>query len=238
MLSEWRPRLSTHPEAGKAEETKYRFMKLFTEYFVPKNVVRHEEYLTCLVANIQNNLIDDIYLFVTKELPDNKPPKVHLVKQELSGGQKRSQPIFKELFAFCNKFVGEICIIANADIVFDESVKHLEDIPDGVFVALSRDDMIDNGASQDAWVFRAPVRLSDEMNFPLGWRGCDNRIARIMHDLGYEIRNPAQQIKPQHIHQTEYRTVRPRVLGPYLGVIANDDIKKPCRVTEFDEFKI
>ena len=85
-------------------------------------------------------------------------------------------------FDYANrKLAGHCVIAANADIFFDDSLALLEGCDlRGKLLCLSRWDVQADGsasffehpASQDAWIFRAPVR-GFPCDFPLGVPGCE-----------------------------------------------------------------
>lgn len=217
-------------------------MNLLIEYHKSKNLQRHSEFLTCLHENLGNSLIEKIYVFISDDSMLNfTHEKLNIYLSE------DGRPTFKSFFRFANYYLkDQICIIANADIMFDESIKHLKDIKDTDFMALTRweidgDMDIANGnpACQDSWVFRTPVKLNDEMDFNAGgcW-GCDNRIAYLMWKEGYTVRNPGLLIKTRHFHESNYRSVLPktRLKGPYLAIEPSYSMIKKPRYTHLKEF--
>jgi hypothetical protein len=83
--------------------------------------------------------------------------------------------------------------------------------------------------SQDAWIFsgRVPKELTAAARaVPMGVPGCDNRLARIIADHGYEVINPSRTVRTYHVHGSGYRTYGSgrggaksgKVEGPYLLV--------------------
>ena len=59
--------------------------------------------------------------------------------------------------------------------------------------------------SQDVWAFKGAVREIQDSTFTTGKRGCDNRIAFLIDQAGYNITNPCFKIKAYHYHVTEKR---------------------------------
>lgn len=197
-------------------------MNLLINYFKPDNKERHAEYLYCLHENIP--FFDKIYVFTDEQL-NLTSPKIVIIKS--------GRPTYKDMFSFANEELsGQICIVANSDIIFNESINRLKEINlNKTFIVLSRwesDGMLNRTASQDVWAFQAPIKATNDMEFFFGRPGCDNRIACIMIDLGYEIRNPAEEIIARHFHASEYRPelYKPKVNGPYLIAIPNNDVNK------------
>lgn len=217
-------------------------MNLIIEYFESENPVRKSEYIQTLYQNISNDLIERIFIFISddSELKVSSP-KVKIVREE-------KRPTYRRFFEFCNETLdGEICVLSNADIVFDHTLKHVNDIDmNGVFLALTRWENVigrgkvpfNNGSSQDSWIFKAPVKTTEEMEFTLGRPGCDNRIALLMRDVGYTMKNPGNQIVGLHNHTSRYRTYTKdeTVEGPYLGLVPNDNITSETQSYEIDGF--
>ena len=133
---------------------------------------------------------------------------------------------FADLFTLAaEQFPGRLCVVANSDISFDESLglaSRLLEAP-SVLVALSRWD--DDAApsmegrvdtttwqfysqSQDAWIFRAGSLPRFDAAFQLGIPRCENRLAFEAARAGVVVRNPALSIKARHHHATNVRTWR------------------------------
>jgi hypothetical protein len=223
-------------------------MNLFIEYYKPKNIARHGELLACLHENICNEFIDDIFVFVSddSQLGFNSS-KLHLQRV----GRR---PTFRDMFEYMNALCpDEICITANADIAFDDSIDVLNHTNlDNLFVTISRynvdmegkDTLYDNAAAQDVWAFKAPLKLPDEILKEMGFHtggigGPDNKLAYLIDKAGYELRNPAKQIKVRHLHGLTSRNIIHTIPGPYLCLVPNDNILiKPeyIKVKEFDEY--
>jgi hypothetical protein len=220
-------------------------MNLLIEYFRSPDYQRHSEYLTCIHENLENENIKKIYIFISDDSKLNfQSEKIEIVKRE-------ERPSYKDLFEFCNENLkDEICIVSNADIIFDESLSVIANTElDKKFIALTRWEVFsennewciapyENSSSQDVWVFKTPVFTSDEMEFLLGKPGCDNKIAKIMADNGYELKNPGKQIVTAHFHMSGFRTYNgnDRIPGPYIVLFPNDNIDGPTETLEIDGF--
>lgn len=200
-------------------------MNLLVEFFRSHDLRRDTEYVYTLHENLGNASIRKVFLFVEPET------SIHFESSKLELVVSNQRPTFKDFFEFCNdRLEGETCLVANGDIVFDDSIKGLDEQKlKGVFLALSRWEVDEagkrkelnrNAASQDSWIFQSPVRVSESMKFHLGTPGCDNRIAMLMDRLGYQVSNPAMSLVTQHLHHSEVRTYSPanRIPGPYLLV--------------------
>ena len=108
---------------------------------------------------------------------------------------------------------GDMVVIANADMLFEDSLMLADDLKEDECYALSRwedGDKIQrqvNGDSQDCWIFRWPIKNVDKMDidFPLGKMGCDNRLAYEIQKAGYKVTNPSKSIKTWHLHKSNAR---------------------------------
>ena len=202
-------------------------MHLLVEFFEAACRKRSAEFLWCLYENLKCEQIEIVHLFKdpATSLPFDSP-KIEVVDSE-------SRVTYLRMFEYCNQELeNEICIVANGDIIFTESLDRLRGIDiDPFFITLSRWEMdreaggnqcylFDNPASQDSWIFKAPIQTSNAMDFHMGVPGCDNRIARIMHDQGLNVINPSKSIRTIHFHHSQIRTYTHRDLveGPYLIV--------------------
>ena len=209
-------------------------MNLIIEYFNSRNHMRNGEYLYCLHQNLSNEYIDNVYLFMEDDAELNfDSPKIHRIVRD-------NRPSYQDIFEYCNEHMKEeICIVSNADIIFDDTLRHFKSINmDKQFYALSRWEIstkdgknweiepYENSASQDVWVFKTPVATCDEMNYTMGKPGCDNKITYHMRGLGYTCRNPGKKVITIHFHPTNFRTYdfnADRVPGPYLLVAPVDN---------------
>ena len=209
-------------------------MNLIIEYFNSRNHMRNGEYLYCLHQNLANDLIDNVYLFMEDDAELNfDSPKIHRIVRE-------NRPSYQNIFEYCNEHMkNEICIVANADIIFDDTLRYFKNIDMNMqFYALSRWEIstndgknweiepYENAASQDVWIFKTPVLSSDSMNYTMGKPGCDNKITYHMRELGYTCRNPGKKVVTIHFHPTNFRTYdwnNDRIPGPYLLVAPVDN---------------
>tara|TARA_Y100000034_G_scaffold100765_1_gene124567 strand:- start:387 stop:1007 length:621 start_codon:yes stop_codon:yes gene_type:complete len=178
-------------------------INLFTSYYSHPQKRRNEEIHTCLVKNLQNPLIDNVYLLIEKTFDgfDQTESKLHLVNI-------KERPTFNNFFEIASKYAQSdtISIIANSDIYFDQTLLHAKLIGGNECYALTRWDIKDGKAvffnradSQDSWIFRGRIRKVDEGDFYQGYWGCDNRIALELENSGYEVTNPSRTIRSCHL---------------------------------------
>ena len=197
---------------------------LIINHFECDNAEREREYNFCLGENLKNQHIQKIFLLSTTQ---NQPSHTKIEIAKVS-----NDPSVQDMFLFASKVLrGENCIIANSDIVFDDTLSKVGRLS-GLFLALTRWE-IDGGGnmrlyrprwgsemSQDSWIFESPFVPCEEVNFPLGCLGADNRIAFVANKSGLKVINPSKSIITKHIHSSNYRTraKKKRVDGEYLFV--------------------
>lgn len=222
-------------------------MNLVIEYFNSLNHMRNGEFLYCLHQNLGNEYIENVYIFMEEdaELNFDSPKIKKIVVKE--------RPTYKDLFDFCNQNLKDsICVVANADIIFDETLCHFENAKmDKTLYALSRWEIstndgknweiqpYDNAASQDVWIFKAPILTSDSMRYTMGKPGCDNKITYHMRELGYTCKNPGKKVITVHFHVSNFKTYDlkdDRVPGPYLLVAPVDNFDDDPYYIDIDGF--
>ena len=122
---------------------------------------------------------------------------------------------YGQVFRTCaERYPGRVCVLANADIVFDESAKLLPYlVRKGRLVTLTRwendstprmlgqyrDGRFYSG-SQDVWAFIGGELVGLGDRTALGYIGCDQAIAGEAMNAGIEVVNPALSIKTKHVH--------------------------------------
>jgi hypothetical protein len=208
-------------------------MILLTGLYEDADLSRRSELLECLKRNIENDQLDEIHLFVEEALGLdrllNTYPLLAATKVRLIAQGRRVT--YRDLFAYANRCLPERCvIIANADIFFDHTLARLGgyDLSDKL-LCLSRWDVQPDGsacffehpASQDAWVFRAPIR-EFPCDFHLGVLGCDNRLAWEAEHAGLAVSNPSRSLRAYHLHLSQVRRYheRQRLAGPTKSIPA------------------
>jgi len=186
---------------------------LFINYFDHDNQDRKKEIEYCLEMNKKNKLIDNIII--------------------VNRGERSTYGDFFRAMISYNK---DVNIIANADIYFDDTIKLAEKIKKMNCFALTRWENHNGTVmsfnqrhgrpsppqwSQDAWIFRGSVvrpesfdsviavnssRQSVEIPFQLGIPGCDNKIAAVLREKGYNVTNPSLSIRAIHLHKNSSRS--------------------------------
>ena len=200
-------------------------MILLTALYQDPDPARRGELLECLRRNLAAAELGEIHVFledavIAAELqshPEFNSARVRPVQQN-------RRVTYRKLFDYANsQLTGKRVIIANADIFFDETLALLDghDLS-GELLCLSRWDVQADGSatlfehpgSQDAWIFRAPIRPFF-CEFYLGLLGCDNRLAWEAQRSGLKLSNPGRSIKANHLHLSQVRhyTERQRLKG-------------------------
>ena len=96
-------------------------INLITSFFVPKEVKRQNDLLTCLKQNINCKYITKIYLFIEKK------DDIDFLKANIKPKQKiqlilwNKQPTYADYLRIANTCYGQICMISNADIWLKKS---------------------------------------------------------------------------------------------------------------------
>ena len=125
-----------------------------------------------------------------------------------------------------------ISLLANSDIMFDFSIRHIRTMQgQHCFAVITRYEdftLADNPSlTQDAWAFvpaRATIvnksHLIHSSHIPLGYPGCENRMAAVAQEAGLRLINPCEYIHIHHIHRDQSRTYNEanRILGTYSFV--------------------
>jgi len=205
---------------------------LFAQYYNDPNPSRQKELLFCLEQNVNNSLIDVVFIF--SEVP-NLPSTLYNGDVHVIQVSKRQT--YKDIISFINSeksFENSYNIIANTDIFFDDSLKLINkvDFNRKTCVALTRHESNHTkkiirfreskyiGCSQDCWIFKGNVDIDnlDLVDFNFGVPGCDNRLAYELDRNGYKVLNPCKDIIIYHYHQNRLSRSKERIAGPYKNL--------------------
>jgi len=197
-------------------------------YYKDSSHDRQLEIDRCLKFNIENKLIEKIFVFTE-------------IKYDISHPKIRQEVINKRLtyqyaFDFSNKNLdGNICILANSDVYFDYSLNKINTTDfTNKFYAITRHNVqndssikfTDNTDCQDVWIWKSPIK-NFPANFELRQPGCDNRIAWESKNAGLNVLNPCKIIKCYHLHlinKYNYIQNKSQIPGPYEWVEFGDQL--------------
>lgn len=198
-------------------------INLITSFFIPKQVERQNELLTCLKNNINSKYIKKIYLFIEKKedidfLKEKINPKgkIHLILLN-------KQPTYANYLKLANQMQGEICMISNADIWLrncdEQLINNLQQYPNYCF-SLTRheydmsSDLIKRGElggqyfqSYDSFIFQSPINIDYKLIDHVQNRlGAENIFKIELEKVGRLFINPCKVIIIVHEHKSDIRT--------------------------------
>jgi hypothetical protein len=215
-------------------------MILLAGYYEDKNAARQAELLECLRLNVENTLLDEIHLFVEEPVGSDelRAARPLLCSRKIRLVERGLRVTYQDMFDYANAHLqNRRTVIANADIFFDHTLARLNGYDlSGKLLCLSRWDVQRDGsfqffehpASQDAWVFQAPVP-EFPCDFHLGLPACDNRLAWEAARAGLALSNPSRSVRALHLHLSQVRRYRERqrLTGPTMEVPAKF-LNAPC----------
>jgi len=144
----------------------------------------------------------------------------------------QGRPTFADYFRMMSKYPEDCNVLANLDIMFDDSIQLAKNIQPNTAYCITRHEWTSGGPvtfaeynyghpgewSQDCWVFTGNkvLDLVNATEFPLGTRGCDNYLAWLLRYHGFKILNPAKDITVihYHIHEREESSKREKCGDP------------------------
>lgn len=203
---------------------------LYQNFYIDKNPVRQKELDLCLKKNIECKHIDKIVLITDLTGQEYVSKNFATTPHKIVMSSHSSRPTYNEYFELTQKmFPDNIHVISNTDIYFDETLEIVRNFnweSKKTCMAICRWNLEYNGEivhynakdSQDVWIFYGAVQKMNEADFTMGLCGCDNKIAHIISENGYDVINPSLSIKTIHVHTSNirnYNIVTDRVPGPY-----------------------
>ncbi len=231
--------------AGKHRgDSTLKTLNLFLPYYTPQDCERADELRYCLDRNLECGLFAKIVLLVDddSEVPDGNP--------RLSVLRLDRRPTYLDWVRESRRRCpGQISVLANSDICFDDSIGRLLEIFESepnAFIALSRFDMegetltphSDPHWSQDTWAFiptGPDIQMNDQrLDVPLGVPRCDNKIAYVFATEGYCVFNPFPFVRSIHVHETNLRYYNKkgdrRVIGGVAMVHPGKTLSTPAKL--------
>ncbi len=187
---------------------------VYSQYYRTRTPERQLEIDECLRRNLNHPGISRMVLFCESDAP---PVPEGTVPVEVVRSDERIT--YAEWFRWVQRQGSGIGLLLNADIYLDEGLEHLAatcNTPEA-FLALTRYNPGHAGFhlndyphwTQDVWGVRADAELPDSLlyasSFPLGFPGCDNRIAYVMWSHGFSVRNPCYHVRSVHLQASTAR---------------------------------
>ena len=187
---------------------------VYSQYYRTRTPDRQLEIDECLRRNLNHPDITRMVLFCESDAP---PLPQGTVPVEVVPSDERIT--YAEWFRWVRRQGSGIGLLLNADIYLDEGLEHLAASFNGpdTFLALTRYNPGHAGFhlndyphwTQDVWGVRADAELPESLlyasSFPLGFPGCDNRIAYVMWSHGYHVRNPCYHVRSVHLQANTAR---------------------------------
>lgn len=208
---------------------------LIVQYYEPRGPNaddRLKELQRCIRANVESGAFDEVHILLeSSPTVPIFPPETQFyaeVKHVVLGRRL----MFSDAIHYANdNLQGKVCVLANADIMYDSTIRRLElllpengnDSSSGkVIAALTRWQPSNSSKewvfwnridSQDTWAWRPPLHVKTNANFFMGIPRCDNHLAYILESSGHIVRNFALDIVTRHIHADKSRPAIPDVNG-------------------------
>jgi hypothetical protein len=189
-------------------------LTLYAQTYRASTQGRQQELNECLRRNLNHPGIRKVVLFKESDAPPLPEATV-----ELEVVESNERITYAEWFRWVKRQGSGIGLLLNADIYLDEGLEHLAatfDSPES-FLALTRYNPGHAGFhlndyphwTQDVWGVRADAELPESLlyasSFPLGFPGCDNRIAYVMWSHGFRVRNPCYHVRSVHLQASTAR---------------------------------
>ena len=187
---------------------------LYTQYFRARTPKRQEELDHCLRSNLQHPALDQMVVLREPDAPE-LPGPARMAVQELEQADRLSYASWMRMLREQPDAIG---ILINSDIELGTGWEQLQQVlntPESA-LALSRYNFQGEGKpgrlnkfthwTQDTWALRSDAPITDSLlyasGFPIGYPGCDNRIAYVLWSHGLVVKNPCYQLETLH-HQAE-----------------------------------
>lgn len=185
---------------------------LLTDYYKNPRPERAAEIDFCITENITSGEFDQIHVFGEDPLPLKSIPS-NVTYNPIS-----NRLTYQDYINYANNNIpeGDIIVLSNADMFFDDSILKAKelDLSDKV-LALTRwcphhgnwieGDTVklygNHHRSQDVWIWKNKLDTKEiDFNFNIGTLGCDNKVAYQFNLLGYQVWNPSLSIICYHKH--------------------------------------
>ncbi len=195
----------------------------FTTYYSELSLARRAEYFEAIQRNLDNPLIQEIFIFHTSQ--DPLPFKSSKLRSVFVSGRPTFHQFFEIIYQVSSN--DDVNLLFNSDIYFDETLALARNIQSDEVYALNRWDVLSEKeirlfpkySTADVWIFKGKVR-EIAANYYLGQLGCDNKLLYDLYEVGYKLSNPSLSIFSFHLHQSNIR-------GEYSDPSRNNRIPAP-----------
>jgi hypothetical protein len=191
---------------------------LITQWYADGNPTRYQDLYYALEMNIKNKHISQIHLLQEADFEMSTFP-FKSKKIVLSKTPTKSRLLVSQALQYAQTNLGgEIVILANLDIYFDDSISLLYDSDLNRYTSyfLSRTDHFNHSnteckypfmGSMDSfiWIPPLPKKILGRTDFALGSWGIENRLLFEFEQIGLVGRNPCESITTWHIHSNAYK---------------------------------
>jgi hypothetical protein len=199
--------------------------------FNTPNPDKQHELDACFYDNINNSNFYRVHVFSDDETPFTSERLIH--------NKPGKRLTYKDYFDYAKNNIpeGDIVVLSNSDIYFDDTISKIIKLDlNNTVLALTRwcpnhgHKIVDNTIqmyenaekSQDVWIWKNFLKNYESVNcnFTLGVLGCDNKIAYLFSQMGYNVMNPSLEIITYHLHKNDSTRIYDPVWlpGPYLFV--------------------
>ena len=201
-----------------------------TSLYNELNQERVKELIFCLQENLRNPCIKKVHAIYDASQDADGPTTVRdeLDRLKIPYTIVQGRPTFSFCFALAReRYFGEHIILSNADILFDESISHLQNfdftnkivsltrwevgVQGGTYIPLDAQAIKQNErkrivplSSQDVWIFKSPMKLLEEAadlkDVMVGELSCDGFMNIAALRTGVLAVNPSLSVICWHIH--------------------------------------
>lgn len=186
-----------------------------------RNIRRYRENKRTIMGNCENEFISKIIVFFENYDKCDSDKYKFLQREKIEVINVETHQTYEMMFNHANNMLsGSIIIIANTDILFDDSISriHEVDFSDVDLCAITRwessgySDMEyrmtlqkgkNNAFSFDSYIFKSPIEFSaGTLDLNVGYTGCDSLLVkRLCYDNMKKLINPCLDIITYHFDE-------------------------------------
>jgi hypothetical protein len=203
---------------------------LYTQYYRARTPERQAELDHCLRSNLQHPALDQVVVLREPDAPE-LPRPARMPIEVVEEAERLTYASWMRMLREQQEAIG---ILINSDIALGSGWEQLQQVlntPESV-VALSRHNSEGEGKparlnkfphwTQDTWALRSDAPITDSLlyasGFPIGYPGCDNRIAYVLWSHGLVVKNPCYHLETLHHQADEVRAYDKNADRLYGGV--------------------